>query len=193
MFENGRRISVTQLSTNPKSTTINFYTLDSLIDFIYFNFIKFTLIFFYFTLFVYLFIFYFFHIAVGVTSTVSAFSRGILNTVSDGFAGIINRGSDQRNTKNRSYKTYSYNQKNKNNNNNNNNQKNKKSGAFFKLSNLGFNFKKQNIPYRGQNINPWKPFWHFMLLDKKQEKKRIPWFSTVNFNSQNIGNKISSD
>ena len=128
--------------------------------------------------------------AVGVTSTVSAFSRGILNTVSDGFAGIVNRGSDQRNTKNKSYKTYSYNQKNKN---NNNNQKNKKSGAFFKLSNLGFNFRKQNNHYRGQNVNPWKPFWHFISVDKKQEKKKIPWFSTVNFNSQNIGNKISLD
>ena len=132
-----------------------------------------------------------------MTSTVSAFSRGILNTVSDGFAGIVNRGSDQRNTNNKNYKTYSY---NKNKNNNNNNLKNKKnsgnSGGFlnnFSFSNFNINFKRQNIHYRGQNINPWRPFWQFVLIDKKQEKKRIPWFSKYNFNSQNIGNKISLD
>lgn len=131
----------------------------------------------------------------GVTDTVFAFSRGIFNTVSDGFGTIINRGTEQpKNGRNKMNKSYSSNKQNKmssktargSSRNNNNN-----AGLFGFLSVFNSNRHKNNI--RGRHINPWRPFWQFLSpsSSKKVEKKSNSWLQALNFQTQNVGNRIA--
>ena len=105
---------------------------------------------------------------------------------------MINRGTDSRNTKNKSYKTYSYNKNKKNNsfyNNFNNNIQNTYPSKDSKKPFFSFFTKRRNNHYRGQNINPWRPFWQFITIEKKEGKRKISWFNNFR-NYENVGNKI---
>ena len=104
---------------------------------------------------------------------------------------MINRGNNPKDTRNDKYKNFPYKSKTKNSKNNNKNNKNSNSGLFGFLPKFNYNLSRQKNEFRGRNINPWRPFWQFITLEKKVEKKKNTWFQTLNFQNQNIGNKLS--
>ena len=126
----------------------------------------------------------------GVTDTVFAFGRGVLNTVSDGFGTMINRGTDPSKSPNKTYKTYSSKNKNVKKNRRDGN-KNNGNGLFGFLPRFISNSDRIKNKIRGRNINPWRPFWQFITLEKKVEKKRTSWFEDIRRQSQNVGNRLS--
>ena len=135
---------------------------------------------------------FFILVFLGVTDTVFAFGRGIFNTVSDGFGTIINRGTEPKNGRGKMNKNYST-SKNRNSNksvrNGSKNSNNGNNGLFGRFPLFNSNRHKNNI--RGRHINPWRPFWQFLFTSKKVEKKSNQWFQALNFQTQNVGNRIA--
>ena len=101
---------------------------------------------------------------------------------------VVNNGQERKSPPVKSYKNYPYGDRNNKDSNRNNN--NKKSGIFGFLFKITPNATQRTNHVRGRHINPWRPFWEFMDISKKNEKKKLSWFQSLYVDTPTVGSKL---